>query len=147
MSKVFISGSGQKHYQCLFLAGAALQLVSLRRLTGKDASGHYFHRFFLFLPCFSVTPFSHRRSARIKKLIQGKLTGAATLLQRSDLGFLIWLGSKNLFSKSCSERPITQGQKPSQTPSAILGPPGGHFGFCRRFHVSHRRNPQIKKPI
>ena len=28
-----------------------------------------------------------------------------------------------IFSESCSERPITS--------SAILEPPGGHFGFCR----------------
>ena len=46
-------------------------------------SGHYFHPSFLFFPCFfppffpvffsSVATFSHRRSARIKKLILRKL--------------------------------------------------------------------------
>ena len=40
------------------------------------------------------------------------------------------LGSKNLFSESCLERPKIQGQTPFQTPSAILGPPGGHFGLA-----------------
>ena len=34
-----------------------------------------------------------------------------------------------------------------QTPSAILGPPGGPFGFCRWFYVSHRRSARIKKLI
>ena len=43
--------------------------------------------------------FSHRRIAQIKKLILRKLTGA----------------------------PKTYGQTPFQTPSTILGPPGGHF--------------------
>ena len=57
------------------------------------------------------------------------------------------LGSKNLFSKSGSKWPITQGWTPFQTPSAILGPPGGHFGFCRWFYVSHRRSARIKKLI
>ena len=52
---------------------------------------------------FLLVYFSHRRSARIKKLIQRKLTKA----------------------------PKNQGQTPFQTPSAILGPPGGHFEFLR----------------
>ena len=48
-----------------------------------------------------------------------------------SLPFLIEgvLGSKNLFSESCSEWPITYVYTPFQTPSAILWPPGGHFGF------------------
>merc|ERR1712208_38932 len=41
------------------------------------------------------------------------------------------LGSKNLFRESCLKCPITQGWTPFQTPSTILGAPGGHFGFCR----------------
>ena len=41
------------------------------------------------------------------------------------------LGSKNLFSESCLGCPKTQGKTPFQTPSALLGPSGGHFGFCR----------------
>ena len=47
--------------------------------------------------------FSHRRSTRIK----------------------------NLFRESWRKRPKTWGKTPFQTPSAILGPPGGHFGFLR----------------
>ena len=37
-----------------------------------------------------------------------------------------------VFSKSCLDCPKTYGRTPFQTPSAILGPPGGHFGFCKR---------------
>ena len=61
-------------YFGILVRAAALQSVAVRRLTGNDISGHYFHHFFLlpfpssFLP-FSVAPFSHRGSARIKKLI------------------------------------------------------------------------------
>ena len=39
--------------------------------------------------------------------------------------------SKKLFGKSCSGSPIIQGFTYFQTPSAILGPPGSHFGFLR----------------
>ena len=46
------------------------------------------------------------------------------------------LGSKNLFSESCLKWPITLGWTPFQTPSAILGATGGHFGFCRRCDVA-----------
>ena len=28
-----------------------------------------------------------------------------------------------------------------------MGPPGGHFGFCRRLYVSHRRSALIKQPM
>ena len=58
----------------------------------------YFHHYFPFsiFSIFSVATFSHRRSARIKKLIQRKLT----------------------------EAPQNKGQTPFQTPSAILGPTG-----------------------
>ena len=53
---------------------SALQSVAVRRSTGNDVSGHYFHRYFLFFFSFfflffSVVYFSHRRTARIKKLI------------------------------------------------------------------------------
>ena len=46
------------------------------RPPGNDVSGHYKHHylfFFHFPFFFSVATFSHRRSARIKKLIQRKL--------------------------------------------------------------------------
>ena len=47
------------------------------RLTGNNVSGHYKRHYFPFLFSFffSVVYFYHRRSARIKKLIQRKLTG------------------------------------------------------------------------
>ena len=48
---------------------AALQSVAVRRSTGNDVSGHYFRRYFFLFSFFSVVNFSHRRSARIKKLI------------------------------------------------------------------------------
>ena len=56
-------------------------------------SGHYFHPSFLsppFSPFFSVVTFSHRRSARIKKLISQKLTGTPKNLgvDRPPLPFL-----------------------------------------------------------
>ena len=59
----------------------------------------------LFFHFFSIATFSHRRSARIKKLILQKLTGA----------------------------PRNLGIDPFQTPTAILGPSGGHFGFLLVF--------------
>ena len=67
-------------------------------------SGHYSHQSFLFSVFFTVT-FSHRWSARIKKLILQKLAGVP----------------KNL------------GVDTFPDPSAILGPPGGPFVFCRRW--------------
>ena len=39
---------------------------------------------------------------------------------------------KNFCSESCLECPKTH----FQTPSAILGPPGSHIGFCRRWGVA-----------
>ena len=57
------------------------------------------------------------------------------------------LGSKNLFSESWSDRPITLRWTPFQTPSAIFWPSGGHFGFCMRSNVSHRRCAPIKQLI
>ena len=70
----------------------------------------YFHRYFVFFSIFSSPsrPF----------LIEGVL------------------GSKNLFSKSGSKWPITWGYTPFLTLLAILGTPGGHFGFCRRCGVA-----------
>ena len=41
------------------------------------------------------------------------------------------LRSKKLFSETLWEHPKTWGYTTFQTPSAILGPPGGHFGFLR----------------
>ena len=120
----------------------------------------------LILPCWTHSPSRglclcpHRRSAWIKKSIWQKLFGAP-----NNLGFnpdsvrhlgapwwpfqIFWrwyhvliegvLGSKNLFSESCSEWPITYVYTPFQTPSAILWPPsailwppGGHFGFFEK---------------
>ena len=55
------------------------------------------------------------------------------------------LRSKNLLSKSCSEHPITFGYNPLWKPLFILGSPGGHSGFFRRFYVSSRVSAWIKK--
>ena len=57
------------------------------------------------IACANMWHFSHKRSARIKKLIQQKL-----LRMPKNLGV--------------------------DTLSAILGPPGGHFGFCRRCSIT-----------
>ena len=59
---------------------------------------------------FSVIYFSQRRSARIKKLILRKL--------------IVGVGPKNL------------GVCIFPDPSAILWPPNGHFGFCRRCGIA-----------
>ena len=48
---------------------AALQSVAVRRSTCNDVSGPLFSPLFFFHFPFSVATFSHRRSARIKKLI------------------------------------------------------------------------------
>ena len=86
---------------------SALQSVAVRRSTGNDVSGHFFrHYFLLFFSSLFFSPPSR------PFLIEGVL------------------GSKNLFSESCLKWPITLGWTPFQTPSAILGPPGGHFGFA-----------------
>ena len=116
-----------------------------------------FFFFFSFFFLFSVVYFSHRRSVRIRKLIQRKLLRMVRRCRRCSVAggeqappsprgwyfsplstFLIEgvLGSKNLFCKSYLEYPKTQGQTPFQTLSAILGPPGGHFGFCRLCDVA-----------
>ena len=84
----------------------------------------YFHHYFFFP--FSVATFSHRRSAQIKKLILQKLMGAPRNLGvhhfPDPVGYfgapwrLFWIfeafiegmiESKNLFSESWSEGPIT----------------------------------------
>ena len=83
------------------------------RPTGNDVSGHYKRHCFLFF--FSFFFFLFPSSTF---LIEGVLR------------------SKNLFSESCLECPKTWGLTPFQTPSAILGPTGGHFGFCRRCSVA-----------
>ena len=62
-------------YQAKKLArAAALQSVAVRRSTGNDVVATisaiiFFLSFFLFFISFSVATFSHRLSARIKKLI------------------------------------------------------------------------------
>ena len=61
---------------------SAFQSVAVRRATGNDVSGHYFRRYFLF-SFFSFSPPSR-----------------PFLIERV-------LGSKNLFHKSCLERPVT----------------------------------------
>ena len=60
------------------IIGTSVQLSSwsaFGRSTGYDVSGHYKRHYFLLFLFFllSVVYFSHRRSARIKKLILGKL--------------------------------------------------------------------------
>ena len=50
--------------------------------------------------------------------------------------------SKNLFSESCSEWPITYVYTPFQTPSAILWPPGGHLWFFEGQHTVLRATLQ-----
>ena len=56
-----------------FLARA----VAIRRSTGNDVSGHYFHNFFR----FSVLPFSHRSCAPIKEPNWRKLLRAPNNLR------------------------------------------------------------------
>ena len=82
--------------------------VAVGRRSGSQLAttkvGHYFHLsflFFLFFFLLSVVNVSHGSAALIKKPSYQKLTEA----------------SKNLEVD------------PLQTPSAILGPHGGHFGF------------------
>ena len=60
---------------------SALQLVTVRRLTGNDVSGPLFSPLPFFsspfsIPFSSVATFFHRRSAWIKKLILQKMMGA-----------------------------------------------------------------------
>ena len=61
------------HYFPFLARAAALQSVAVRRSTGNDVSGPLFSPLFsifsIFFFPFSVATFSHRRSARIKKLI------------------------------------------------------------------------------
>ena len=84
-----------------------------RSTAGNDVVATFFISLFSALRfpsplSISAVTYSHRRSARIKKLIQQKLF--RTL--------------KNL------------GETPFQTPSDILGHPGSHFGFCRRCGIA-----------
>ena len=67
------------HHYFFLARAAALQSIVVRRSTGNDISGHYIHHFcccFVSSIFFSVEPFSHRRSAPIKKHILKKLLGA-----------------------------------------------------------------------
>ena len=86
-------------------------------------SGHYFRRYFLFfslpLPLFSVATFSHRQSARIKKLIQQKLTGA----------------------------PNNLGLDPFPDPVGHFGAPWRPFWISRPLIGRNTRSAQIKKLI
>ena len=68
----------------IFKIGTSVRSSSwsaFRRSTGNDVSGHKKQHYFLFFSfsffSFPVVYFSHRRSARIKKLILKKLTGAS----------------------------------------------------------------------
>ena len=74
-------------------SGRRFSRLPFRRSTGNAVSGHYFHHYF-FPPVFFFSPSS-------PFLIEGVL------------------GSKNLFSESDSKCPITQGQTPFKTPSAM----------------------------
>ena len=87
---------------------SALQSVAVRRSTGNDVSGHYFHSYSSFHFFFSFATFSHRRSARIKKLIWQK-----------------WLEMAN-----------NLGLDPSSDPVGHFGATWGHFGFCRQCGVA-----------
>ena len=97
-----------------------------------------FSSVFFFPPCSSIATFSHRRSGRIKKLIQRKLlrmpknlgvhpfpdpVAATNLRMVTHQGWSPTekegvVGSKKLFRESCLDCPQNQGQTPFQTPSA-----------------------------
>ena len=95
------------------------------RSTGNDVSGNYFHHSFFSPPFFfsSVTTFSHKRSARIKKLIlMGTPKNLWVDLFSDPVGHFgapwkpfwifevfteVMIESKNLFCESWSEDPIT----------------------------------------
>ena len=76
--------------------------------TGNDVSAHYFHRSFLFSRFFFSPPF------------------VATFSHRR--------GAR--IKKPILRRLFRAPKNPFQTPPAILGPPGGHFGFCRRCDIA-----------
>ena len=93
--------------QCIGTSGRHSSHLPFRQLTGTTIVDYYFHYSFpLLLPFFFSSPSQ-------PFLIEGVL------------------GSKNLFCESGREHPKTKGFTPFQPPSAILGPPGGHFGFLR----------------
>ena len=102
---------------------------------------------------FSTVYFSQRRSAQIKNKHLGKVDRSAQKYRSKPFSrphrpfwgpwqpFLIFealiegmIESENLFSKSWSEVPITKSLTSLHTPSAILGPPGGHFGLSRQWY-------------
>ena len=84
---------------------------------------------------FSVLEFSHKIFNSIGKFnfLEQLLLNLLVPERSFQNLFLIKgvLGSKNLFSESWSKCPINKDWALFQTPSAILGPPGGHFGFLR----------------
>ena len=84
-----VKSNFQKYFEIFIFGGFGRFWVTLNH---SAPLGWYFHHYFpfhFFFP-FSVATFSHRRSARIKKLISRKLLKMATLLYWSDLRFLIW---------------------------------------------------------
>ena len=84
------------------------RLLAMTQWPLKTPFFSLFFFFFFFLFSFPVVYFSHRRSARIKKLIQRKLTGVP----------------QNLWVNPFPDR------------VGHFGPPGGHIGFCRRYGVA-----------
>ena len=86
-----------------------------RQLTGNSVRGHYFCPYFPIV--FFVDILFIQEVKGSKKTILQKLFGGP-----NNRGVHIFL-----------------------TPSVILGPLGHHFGFYRRFYISHRRNAWIKK--
>ena len=129
-----MSGQCCNHYQYPF-----------RQSTGNEVNGHYFCHYFLFW---------HERAAFQRSAFERSTAGNDVVATMIISLFLFLsphfsnfspsrpfflegvLRSKNLFSESCLECPKTQGQTLFQIPSAILGPPGGHFGFCRRCGIA-----------
>ena len=85
---------------------SALQAVAVRRSTGNDVSGHYFHCYFpiIFFYFFSVPPL-------LPFLIEGVLGSKKPTLR-------MLIGTANNLKLD-----------PFPDLSAILAPTGGHFGF------------------
>ena len=68
----------------------AFQLVTVQAVDWHYDSGPLFSLFFSTFLFFSFTTFPYKRSARIKKLIQQKLTGAPKNLGVHNFSIPIW---------------------------------------------------------